>query len=262
MNNTEHQKVVFEPHGFVRLVDYSGDELSIVNAARVSFANESKWIEDPSGNFYFSTQNDGNANIWERDTEDSNKVLSKSDSGLINYLLKNKHGSPFEHGFMSQWHIRLPIFVMREWVRHRVGFSVNEESGRYTEMRPDFYIPEYIRTQKGKPGAYKFEEVDKVDKEFAQLLIKNNSENSFFRYKEMLEVGIAKEVARMVLPLNLYTEIRWTANARSLMNFLSLRNSEHAMFEIRKYAEALEEIFAREMPNVYESFILNDRVAP
>src|ERR1700746_1157628 len=120
--------IVFEPHGFVRLVKWMGTELDIVNAARGSFANESFTLDD-------------------------------DDKGLIRYLLKNKHGPPVEQGFEPLWHVRMPIFVMREWVRHRIGHSVNEESGRYSKMRGDFFYPDHIRMQKGKPGEYIFERI-------------------------------------------------------------------------------------------------------
>lgn len=235
---------------FVKLIDWVGDELSIVNAARVSFHNESQWEWDISNTDY--------------DQPGTGPYLSKKDKGLIKFLLKNKHGSPFEQGFMAQFHIRLPIFVMREWVRHRVGFSINEESGRYVEMRGDFYLPQKARIQHGKPGAYTFEELDE-EKELSVLmsgLIFSNSEDCFHLYKQMVDNGIAKEQARLVLPLNLYTEIRWTCNARSLMNFLALRNAPDSMFEIREYARVLEEIFSEKMPNVYKSFVNNGRIAP
>lgn len=226
---------------FVRLVDWIGDELAIVNAARVSFHNESKWEYDVGENY---------------------RSLDKKDRGLINFLLKNKHGSPFEQGFMAQFHIRLPIFVMREWVRHRVGFSINEESGRYVEMRPDFYIPERGRTQTGKPGAYKFEPLTEFQSQIVKEKMTMASYDAYNLYKEFIESGVAKEQARIILPLNLYTEIRWTCNARSLMNFLQLRNSEHAMYEIASYAMVLEDFFAKHMPTVHTAFVNNRRVAP
>lgn len=241
--------VLGDEHSFIRLVDWVGDELSIVNAARVSFHNESEWQWD-----------------WGESVADQNGTgpyLNPRDKGLLNFLLKNKHGSPFEQGFMAQFHIRLPIFVMREWVRHRVGFSINEESGRYVEMRPDFFIPDHIRTQHGKPGDYWYEVSDDetLKDEFIGRL-QAQSQDAYNQYKWALEQGIAKEQARLFLPLNLYTECRWTCNARSLMNFLALRNAKNAMEEIRLYAEALEDIFSQHMPNVYQSFVENGRVAP
>lgn len=235
--------MVYEPHGFVRLIDFAGDELSIINAARVSFHKESTYKVQSA---------DGDEGI-----------LAKSDIGLLNYLLKNKHGTPFEQGFMAQFHIRVPIFVMREWVRHRVGFSVNEESGRYVEMRPDFFVPDEVRTQKGKPGRYTFERIeDRGVEEWFKGMLKYHSEKGFDFYRQALEYGVAKEQARLFLGLNLYTEFRWTCNARSLMNFLALRNDAHAMEEIRTYAGAIETLFAEKMPHVHQAFIEADRVAP
>jgi thymidylate synthase (FAD) len=223
---------IFEPHGFVRLVKWMGDELDIVNAARVSFANESE-------------------------------EFGEDDIGLIGYLLKNKHGSPFEQGFEAHWHIRLPIFVMREWVRHRIGHSVNEESGRYSKMRGDFFYPDHIRMQKGKPGAYTFERIEDEGLYNAFLGdVEEANRQAWFVYEKWLGLGLAKEQARIALPLNLYTEIRWTSNARSLMNFLTLRNSPHAMYEIREYARVMEGIFRHHMPTVATAFELYGRVAP
>lgn len=223
---------VYEPHGFVRLVDWCGDELTIANAARVSFHKESEVMDD-------------------------------TNKGLLNFLLKNRHGTPFEQGFMAQFHIRVPIFVMREWVRHRVGFSYNEESGRYVELRPDFFIPEQVRTQIGKPGNYTFERVeDRGIEEWFKGMLKYHSETGFDLYRQALEYGVAKEQARLFLGVNLYTEFRWTCNARSLMNFLQLRNDLPAQEEIRTYAGALETIFAAKMPNVHKAFEAAGRVAP
>jgi thymidylate synthase (FAD) len=226
-------RMVHEPHGFVRLVEHMGPELDIVNAARVSLAKESE-------------------------------EFGEDDAGLIRFLLKNKHGSPFEHGFIAAFHIRLPIFVMREWVRHRIGFSVNEESGRYVKMRPDFYYPDKVRTQRGKPGAYTFEESENRGlNDYYQGTLKYQSERDYELYEQFVdEHEIAKEQARLFLPLNLYTEIRWVCNARSLMNFLALRNDAPAMKEIRDYAIVLEDIFKEHMPTVHQAFEEADRIAP
>lgn len=221
---------VFPPHGFIRLVDWMGTEVDIVNAARVSFHKE---IED----------------------------LDDSDKGLLRFLLSHRHGTPFEQGFQSIWHIRLPIFVMREWMRHRIGHSINEESGRYVELRPDFYVPDYIRQQTGKPGGYTFEPLER-EKAHAQFIIEEANEEAYKRYVELLDRGVAKEQARIVLPVSIYTEMRWTANARSLMHFLSLRNAPDAMYEIREYASAIEKLFAEHMPIIHSEFIANDRIAP
>lgn len=240
------QTTVHEPHGFVRLVEWMGDEVSICNAARVSLAKETEWDI-----------------VCDRNAEYEAQVLKGDDSGLINFLLKNKHGTPFEQGFIAQFHCRVPIFVMREWIRHRVGNSFNEESGRYVQMRPDFYYPTNVRTQQGKPGAYTFEESDDPGmNEYFKGILKYSSESAYERYKQALDMGIAKEQARLFLPLNLYTEFRWVVNSRSLMNFLALRNSAYAMKEIRDYAIAIEDIFAEKMPTVHKAFEESERVAP
>lgn len=227
------------PLGFVKLVDWVGDELAIANAARVSFHKEAR-LEQSYGGL----------------------SLSQADKGLIRFLLREKHGSPFEFGFVSQWHIRLPIFVMREWVRHRIA-SVNEESGRYVKMRPDFFTPDHLRVQEGKPGAYTFRRLDDdhMLNEFLDDLDYVYNECWTF-YQTWLDKGIAKEQARIALPLSLYTEIRWQVNARSLMNFVALRNAPTAMTEIRSYAEAIETIFSQTMPTVHQAFVENDRIAP
>ena len=223
---------VFPPHGFVKLDAWMGTEVSVVNAARVSFHKE---IDE----------------------------LESADQALINFLVKNRHGTPFEQGFQSTWHIRMPIFVMREWARHRIGHSINEESGRYVELRQDFYVPDFVRKQEGKPGSYQFaeHESEHVREETKRLIIEQ-SEQAYEKYAEMIAMGVAKEQARIVLPLNLYTEIRWTANARSLMHFIGLRNEPNAMFEIREYAKKMECIFAKHMPYTHQAFVSNGRVAP
>lgn len=501
--------MVHEPHGFVRLVDWAGDELSIVNAARVSFHKESDWeglepLDSPDAYEHL-------------DEVPVRGYLSEEDRGLIRYLLKHKHGTPFEHAFLAQFHIRVPIFVMREWVRHRVGFclagdteiwtetispnsgrtvrkrpiadlyqnwhegvkdslgrvrllpscrnlsarvlnedtrlfelgemtdivksgiksllliqttdghriecskdhqfltqrgwvkaeelktdtdlvavvgkrnknkrtvsedlrsaigrwttqqrerligpsdfcyiceeefsrhdlvldhvipvivdltkgldeenlkpicrpchrektngeqsvsreivagskyvnirsidlaktketydismsapwhnfvangfvvhnSINEESGRYVEMRPDFFYPEQVRTRVGKPGQYKYERIeDRGVEEWFKGILKMHSERAYDHYKEALDYGVAPEQARLFLPLNLYTEFRWTCNARSLMNFLALRNDPPAMQEIRDYAQTIEKIFEEKMPWVHQCFEEAGRVAP
>lgn len=233
-------------NGYVELINYTGTDLDVVNAARVSLHTESDW-EDHI-------------------TEDHDLIvqrLSEKDRGLINFLMREKHGTPFEMGFMAQFRLRMPIFVAREHVRHRIGHSINEESGRYVELRDDFYIPEKARQQKGKPGAYYFEDIESpaINQELKDLM-EINSRVSYRYYKEMIDKGVAKEQARMFLPLNIYTEMRWTVNARSLMNYLTLRNSEYAQKEIRQYAVALEEIFKLYMPVTYDAYCKNGGIAP
>jgi len=174
--------------------------------------------------------------------------------------MKNRHGTPFEHNSFK-FHVKAPIFVVREWQRHRMA-SYNELSGRYKEFEDlDFYIPEEFRTQVGQPGAYTFEKW-KGNARLAKASMLRHCQDSFDLYKWYIEAGVAKEQARLVLPLTMYTEFYYTVNARSLMNFLSLRNSEHAMWEIKQYAQVLEALWAEKMPVTAEAFRDNERVAP
>ncbi|TXN31525.1 FAD-dependent thymidylate synthase [Lacisediminihabitans profunda] len=189
--------------------------------------------------------------------------------GLINYLMRDRHGSPFEHNSMT-FYVQAPIFVFREFMRHRIA-SYNEESGRYRELNPTFYVPNADRNlvQVGKPGAYEFlpgstEQISLVDHE-----TRAQSVSAFQSYQRMLEAGVAREVARIVLPLNIYSSMYVTLNARSLMNFLSLRTKrEGTTFpsfpqrEIEMAAEKMEDFFAELMPLTYAAFNGNGRVAP
>jgi thymidylate synthase (FAD) len=218
-------------HGFVRLDQAMADDLSVVNAARVSFAQQ---VDE----------------------------MTPREEGLIRFLMRERHGTPFEHNAF-RFHVKTPIFVCREWMRHRVG-SFNEWSGRYSQLEPEFYIPaaEDVRTQVGKPGAYSFEQVPAELAESTRAAQQRVYDLAYRTYLEQLEQGVAKELARNVLPVAIYTQFYWTLNARSLMNFLSLRNAETAQREIRVYAAALEQLFASEMPVTYEAFVANDRRSP
>lgn len=195
-------------------------------------------------------------------------VSSEKDKGLINYLMRDRHGSPFEHSVFT-FRIEAPIFVFREFMRHRIA-SYNEESGRYKELEPVFYAPNPDRKlrQIGKPGAYTFEDGDDFQKKIVESLVKLNSSEAYASYEDMLGSGIAKEVARMVLPLNIYSSMYVTMNARSLMNFLSLRSQEQGTYpsfpqwEISEVARQMEEIFKDKMPATHETFVNNGRVAP
>jgi thymidylate synthase (FAD) len=218
-------------HGFVRLDDAMADDLSVVNGARVSFAR--------------------------RKTE-----MEESDEGLIRFLMRDRHGSPFEHNAF-RFHIRCPIFVAREWFRHRIG-SFNEFSMRYAKATDDFYVPEAddVRTQVGKPGAYSFEPVsDELAAETREEL-RAVYDHAYETYTRLVEAGVARELARSVMPVGAYTQFYWTVNARALMNFVSLRNSEFAQLEIRRYAEAVEAFFAEQMPVTHAAFVANDRTSP
>jgi thymidylate synthase (FAD) len=170
--------------------------------------------------------------------------------------------TPFEHNAF-RFHVRCPLFVAREWFRHRIG-SFNEESARYHELEGDFYVPalEDIRSQVGKPGAYTFEPVEPAVAERVRADLGSHYEQAYRLYRDLIHRGLAKELARSVLPMGTFTQFYWTVNARSLMNFLSLRAADTAQLEIRRYAEAIETVFAELMPVTYEAFVANGRVAP
>jgi thymidylate synthase (FAD) len=218
-------------HGFVRLDAVMADDLSVVNAARVSFARHKD-------------------------------AMDASDEGLIRFLLRERHGTPFEHNSF-RFHIRCPIFVAREWFRHRIG-SFNEFSMRYAKATDEFYVPapEDVRTQVGKPGAYTFETVEPELAASTRETFEDVYRTAYAAYEELVEAGVAREIARCVLPVGAYTEFFWTVNARALMNFVSLRAAETAQREIRRYAEAVESFLAEKMPVTYEAFVANDRTAP
>jgi thymidylate synthase (FAD) len=189
--------------------------------------------------------------------------------GLINYLMRDRHGSPFEHNSMT-FYVQAPIFVFREFMRHRMA-SYNEESGRYRELNPVFYVPgpERNLVQVGKAGAYDFlpgtpEQLALVDAE-----VRASCEASYASYQKMLDAGVAREVARIVLPVTIYSSMYVTMNARSLMNFLSLRTKrEGTQFpsfpqrEIEMVAEKMENFWVDLMPITADTFNANGRVAP
>ena len=218
-------------HGFVRLDEAMASDLSVANAARVSFARRKD-------------------------------ELDEADEGLIRFLLRERHGTPFEHNAF-RFHVRCPIFVAREWFRHRIG-SFNEFSMRYAKASDEFYVPaaEDVRTQVGKPGAYTFEPVEPELAEATREQVEAVYRAAYATYARLVEQGVAREVARVVLPVGAYTEFYWTVNARALMNFVSLRNAEYAQREIRRYAEAVESFLAAKMPVSYAAFVANDRTAP
>jgi thymidylate synthase (FAD) len=227
----ENRTIDVLDHGFVRLDEAMASDLSVVNAARVSFARRKEEMDD-------------------------------ADRGLIRFLLRERHGTPFEHNAF-RFHIRAPIFVAREWFRHRVG-SFNEFSMRYAKATDDFYVPapEDVRTQVGKPGSYSFEQVEPDLAETTRDEIRAVYETAFAAYERLVEQGVARELARSVMPVGAYTEFYWTVNARSLMNFVSLRAAETAQREIQRYADACERFLAEEMPITYEAFVDAGRTAP
>jgi thymidylate synthase (FAD) len=217
-------------HGFLALDAALASDLAVVNGARVSFNQESD-------------------------------EMTERDAGLIRFLVRERHGSPFEHGYF-RFLVKAPLFVVREHHRHRAGHAYNEWSGRYSKMEPEFYVPDNVRTQVGKPGAYTFEPVDEETRALVRAEIEENAARAYAAYERMLEQGVAKEVARAVLPLSTYTKYYWSCNPRSLMHFCGLRNHENAQYEIREYAAAAESFLERLMPITHAAFVDNGRRAP
>lgn len=209
--------------GFVRLVDYLGGDARIVQAARVSYGAGTKTVRE--------------------------------DRGLIHYLVRNEHTSPFEQVILT-FHCKMPIFVARQWVRHRTA-RLNEISGRYSVMQDEFYLPEpeqvRLQSQVNKQGRAE----ETVDLAIAQEMIERLAEdqrNLYRRYEEILEQGVARELARINLPLSLYTEWYWQIDLHNLFHFLRLRLDQHAQYEIRKYAEAIAVCAKAVAPMAYEAF--------
>ncbi|MGP4105225.1 FAD-dependent thymidylate synthase [Nonomuraea sp. KM90] len=189
--------------------------------------------------------------------------------GLINFLMRDRHGTPFEHSSMT-FYVSAPIFVFREFMRHRT-FSYNEESGRYRQLVPVFYVPGPDRqlVQEGKPGKYVFTDGTAEQHKLVTEATQESYWQSYRAYLEMLEAGVAREVARTVLPVGLYSSMYATCNARALMNFLSLRvKREDSAFpsfpqrEIEMVAEKMEELWAGLMPLTHAAFEANGRVCP
>lgn len=237
----EVTEITFSSDLSVELVDSMASDYYVIRAARVSTMTD-QFIEE---------------------------MDNKAKLGFIDFLMRNRHGSPFEHAIFT-WRIKAPIFVWREFMRHRIA-SYNEQSGRYSVMPPEFYIPDENRNlvQVGKTGAYEF--VPGTLNQYANLraLLERSCRTAYAGYEDLLGMGIAKEVARMALPLNLFSIAYVTMNARGLMNFLSLRvKSEDSkylsfpMWEINQVANKMELSFMEKMPLTHESFVANGRVQP
>lgn len=209
--------------GFVRLVDYLGGDARIVQAARVSYGAGTKTVRE--------------------------------DRGLIHYLMRNEHTSPFEQVILT-FHCKMPIFVARQWVRHRTA-RLNEISGRYSVMQDEFYLPEpeqvRLQSQVNKQGRSEEPIPPDVAAEIIERLAKDQRA-LYERYEEILGQGVARELARINLPLSLYTEWYWQIDLHNLFHFLRLRMDEHAQYEIRKYAEALATCAKAVAPMAYEAF--------
>lgn len=228
-------------HGEVLLVDYMAEDWKVVDAARISIGKTGGRIRGL----------DAPENLEDKDTK------------LINRLMQDGHGTPFEHS-VFQFYVKAPIFVVREWQRHRMA-SYNEFSMRYARITDDtaeFYIPDHVRVQDPDNKQSSIVSTDEA-KAFAFIYgMEQWAKSSYLLYSAMLENGVAREMARMVLPVNIYTKFWFTVNARSLMNFLMLRNAPGAQWEIQQYAQALEDIFAEKMPVTHRAFAALGRRAP
>ena len=205
----------------------------------------------------------------EQSLEGNEADATDRDKGLINYLMRDRHGSPFEHNSMT-FYVQAPIFVFREFMRHRIA-SYNEESGRYRELRPVFYVPGADRNlvQVGKTGSYEFTPGTPEQTQLVDTEVRAVCTEAYASYQRMLEAGVAREVARMVLPVTIYSSMYVTMNARSLMNFLSLRTMREGTHfpsfpqrEIEMVAEKMEQFWVDLMPMTSASFNANGRVAP
>ena len=236
----ELEKILYEAiplldHGFIRVVDYMGDDTSIVQAARVSYGKGTKKVS--------------------------------TDAGLIKYLMRHWHSTPFEMCEIK-YHVKLPIFIARQWIRHRTA-NVNEYSARYSILDKEFYLPakEHLAAQsksnrQGRGDVLEGEQAKKV-----LDLLKNDAERTYENYETMLNekydgsiidengVGLARELARMNLTLNTYTQWYWKTDLLNLMNFLRLRADHHAQYEIRTYADAMLDTLKRWVPITYDAFM-------
>lgn len=240
----------------VELLDHMGDDIAVVNAARVSYGKQSTWTNTcRTCGFELSELHDPSDHV-------GGPSLSKSDAGLINYLMKNRHGTPFEM-VVFKFRVSTPIKVAREWQRHRIG-SYNEVSTRYVEMTPLYYVPKNhdVRIQTGKPGHYVMEQ---ASEELAGETVERFL-NAYYAigviYRAMLQSGVAKELASFILPMGQMTEFIWTVNLRSLFNFMSLRSHETALLEIRRESQRVEEHVKHIVPYAFEAWENNGRHAP
>jgi thymidylate synthase (FAD) len=236
-------EIEFRSDVTVELVKSSASDSDVVFAARVSTKGEQS-LADVEGD-------------------------ASGSAGLIRFLMRDRHGSPFEHSVFT-FYVHAPIFVWREHMRHRMT-SYNEESGRYRVLRPVFYVPgpERRLVQVGKPGAYEFVDGTPEQAKITDESMRRAVELAYAEYVRMLDAGVAREVARMVLPVSIYSSAYVTMNARALMNFLSLRRKDddshfpsYPQREIELVAERYEEEFARLMPITHGAFVANGRVAP
>tara|TARA_B100000945_G_scaffold307383_1_gene295767 strand:+ start:10 stop:957 length:948 start_codon:yes stop_codon:yes gene_type:complete len=234
------EKILYEAmpvldHGFVRVVDYMGDDTSIVQSARVSYGKGTKKVS--------------------------------TDSGLIKYLMRHRHSTPFEMCEIK-YHIKLPIFIARQWIRHRTA-NVNEYSARYSIMDKEFYVPdrENLAAQSTNNRQGRGELINGKQADNILKILKDDAERNYQHYEEMLnekydgsiiddkKQGLARELARMNLTLNSYTQWYWKTDLLNLLNFLALRADSHAQFEIREYANAMLDTVKKWVPITFDAFI-------
>jgi len=230
-----YQAIPILDHGFIRVIDYMGTDAAIVQAARVSYGRGTKKINE--------------------------------DAGLINYLMRHRHTTPFEMCEIK-FHIKLPIFIARQWIRHRTA-NVNEYSGRYSIMDKEFYIPapDQLATQSKSNRQGRGDVLEGAEAERVLEILKTHSVNAYAEYEEMMNCneegdvfdtskdGLARELARMNLPVNFYTQWYWKVDLHNLLHFLSLRADAHAQYEIRVYAEAMLDILKAWVPITYNAFM-------
>ncbi len=236
----ELEKILYDAisvldHGFVRVIDYMGDDTSIVQAARVSYGKGTKKVS--------------------------------TDSGLIKYLMRHWHSTPFEMCEIK-YHVKLPIFIARQWIRHRTA-NVNEYSARYSILDKEFYLPknEHLAAQSKSNRQGRGEVLEGEQAKKVLSLLKNDAERTYENYETMLnerydgsvvdekETGLARELARMNLTLNTYTQWYWKTDLLNLMNFLRLRADHHAQYEIRAYADVMLDTLKRWVPTTYDAFM-------
>lgn len=209
--------------GMIKVLDVMGDDGSIVDSARISYGKGTRSISD--------------------------------NRNLIRYLMMHKHTSPFEMCEIKLY-VKAPIFVTRQWVRHRTA-NFNEYSARYSEMQNEFYYPSHEMLQKQSQSNKQSSEGHFTTEEYEQILgsMVQASENMYQEYTKLLELGVARETARCLLPVNVYTQFYWKIDAHNLMHFLRLRCPENAQKEIREYASAIRDIFAEWLPITHEAFM-------
>ena len=206
--------------GFVELVDHMGDDLAIVNAARVSYAGASdEWTD--------------------------------RDEKLLRYLWDHDHSSPFRHGNIK-FRIKAPIFILRQWMKHQVGCAWNEQSARYTKIEESFFYPDHFRLQdtKNKQGSSGYLDDNREDE--ALTLLAQGYQVAYYNYLRLLDLGVCREQARMILPVGIYSECIWSASTQAIMHFLKLRLDHHSQFEMQEFAKAVYTIASTIFPKTME----------